>query len=325
MPSSTHCSDRSSSLSWFTHRRDSSQPLFEGTKVPLVISTRLGHQIFEIGDPTKRADKFKSSKEIPVLRKYGAQVIPDKELQTGFFDSRLVWRGLYDPLYKSKSGIFCVTISPKTYAAAMFLRLAHRTPAPSGHDHIKGYRAGASLDAISPPITMRLNQLEKLWLTDELYFGSMYDTKPFRRHEYFRRYFQANVDVLYSFRSMVFFPNARLVSCKAPRKDTELLYTVPTYDKAAVIEAFYRTQVCFIPNRMSFGRISRPSVWVEGKRLLENLTPPARPAAAHCTEAHRRQGEGIIDEDALGEELGLGNNFEKWSRHHLRPIAQEIM
>ena len=171
---------------------------------------------------------------------------------------------------------------------------------------------------------MRLNQREKLWLTDELYFGSMYDTKPFRRHEHFRRYFQANVDVLYSFRSMVFFPDARLVSCKVPLKDTELLYTVPTYDKEKVIAAFYQTQVCITPDRMSFERISCPSVWAEGKRLLENRAIPARPTAAHCAEAHRK-ADGKTSVDALGEEMGLGNDFERWSHDHLGPISEEIM
>src|SRR5271169_2274562 len=107
MPSSTSCSDWSSSLSWFAHRRDSSQAMCEGTNPPLVISTRLGHQIFDIGDPSKSTEKFQSSTEIPVLRKYGAQTIPAKELQTGFFDGRLVWRGLYGPLYEEKDGVFC--------------------------------------------------------------------------------------------------------------------------------------------------------------------------------------------------------------------------
>src|SRR5271170_5363282 len=255
MPSSTYCSDWSSSLSWFTHRKDSSQAVDDDTKLPLVISTRLGHQFFDISAGPKSMERFRSPKEIPVLWKYGAQVIPPQELQTGFFDGRLVWRGLYGPLYESKSGVFCVTISPKTYGAAHLLRLAHKTPTTSQNSHSKDYLAGVSLDATSPPITVRLNQREKLWLTDELYFGSMYDTKPFRRHEHFRRYFQANVDVLYSFRSMVFFPDARLVSCKVTRKDTELLYTVPTYDEAKVIEAFYQTQAGLIPDRMSFERI----------------------------------------------------------------------
>jgi hypothetical protein len=324
MPSSTYCSDWSSSLSWFTHRKDSSQALYDDTKLPLVISTRLGHQFFELSDAPKSMERFRSPKEIPVLWKYGAQVIPPQELQTGFFDGRLVWRGLYGPLYESKSGVFCVTISPKTYGAAHLFRLAHKTPTSSQNDHSKEYLAGVSLDATSPPITVRLNQREKPWLTDELYFGSMYDTKPFRRHENFRRYFQANVDVLYSFRSMVFFLDAHLVSCKVPRKDTELLYTVPTYDKEQVIAAFYQTQVCVTPDRMSFERISRPSVWAEGKRLLENRVIPASPAAAHCAEAHRK-AEGKINGETLGEEMGLGNDFQRWSHDHLSPISEEIM
>jgi len=260
MPSSTSCSDWSSPISWFTHRRYSSESVDKGSKLPLVISTRLRPLVFEIGYLVKAMDKLRRNEQIPVWYKYGAQVIPAEELQTGFFDARLVWRGLYGPLYQSKFGVFCVTVSPKTYTAAQFLRLAHRIPDPSRHDHIQEYRAGVSLDAISPPITLKLNQLEKLWLTDELYVGSMYETKPFRCDERFGRYFQANIDVLYSFRSMVFFPDCRVVSYRVQRKETELLYTLPTYDKPTVLEAFYQTQKTYAPDLMSLERDSRPPV-----------------------------------------------------------------
>jgi hypothetical protein len=323
MPPTTYCSDWSSSISWLMHRKDSSETVDDNSKLPLVISTRLGPQVFEMGDLVKNMDRFRRNKQIPVWYKSGAQVIPPEELQTGFFDGRLVWRGLSSPLYKSKFGVFCVTISPKTYAAAQFLRLAHRTPDPSRHSHIQEYRAGVSLDAISPPITLKLNQLEKLWLTDELYFGSMYDTKPFRRDEPFRRYFQANVDVLYSFRSMVFFPDARLVSCKVSRKEKELLYTVPMYDKTTVMNAFYRTQVGYTPDFMSLERNSRLPVWVEGQRMFGKRAIPARPADVHCATAHKK-GEGVIDGDAVGEDMGLGSDFERWTRN-LWPISEEIM
>lgn len=122
---------------------------------------------------------------------------------------------------------------------------------------------------------------------------------------------------------MVFFPDARLASCKVLRKERELLYTVPTYDKTMVMNAFYRTQVGYTPDLMSLERNSRLPVWVEGKRMFGKRAIPARPADVHCATAHRN-GEGVINGDAIGEDMGLRSDFERWSRN-LWPIPEEIM
>jgi hypothetical protein len=187
----------------------------------------------------------------------GGERIPPEDIQTGYFDTRLVWLGENNKV----SGVFCATATPESYGAAMYLRIAECGPdmplqgirqcGLGGPDKTPSDRF---FQFSQPPLALgnfSINAPELLKEhTDALLFGSVFNnnTGIFREHSECEAYIRADtISSLITLHSLKFFPNARIISTMSSTLDTppvDMGSTFTTLNRSEVALKLYGNMNC---------------------------------------------------------------------------------